>query len=92
MSAQPKDLYGEDNIVSIRDAIGYAEKTRDDVDTRGAVTKDDVKTAFSKLADDDVFIACFMVDHRKQNLNDMGRVVDTQILLERALRLQQPMP
>ncbi len=92
MSAKPEEIYGENNLVRTRDALRYADETREDVNTPSAVRDEDVKSALSMLADNPVFIACIKADHRGQRLEDMGRMLDMHITIARAERLQWPMP
>ncbi len=92
MSAQPKVIYGEDNTVHIDDALNYAIDTKADIGTVGAVTDADVYAALKALADDPVWIACIKRDYRADKLADMGRLLDMQISVARAPRLQQAMP
>lgn len=88
---QAARIYGEDNTVNIRDAIRYAYETREDVNTRGAVTDDDVKAALAALAEDPFWIDVIKTDYRGAKLPELGRALETQITIARALRLQQPM-
>ncbi len=89
---QAAEIYGKQNTVSIDDALQYAIDTKSDFGTVGAVTDADVYAALKALADDPVWIACIKRDYREDRLADMGRVLDLEISVARAPRLQQAMP
>ncbi len=86
MSAQPKDIHGEDNTVAFRDALKLAQKNRNDV------TTDDVCYALERMLKNPYLIQAFADDYPNQDLTEIGRIVSIQIDLFRAEQLQQAMP
>ncbi len=96
MSAQPKDLYGEDNTVAITTAIRYASETRTDKDCWTELTREDVKSALCAICDDPAWLDDLRSDYRDKNEDegetDAGRTLFTQFDIQRALRLRQAMP
>ncbi len=89
---QAAEIHGKQNTVNIRDALRYAIDTKSDFGTDGAVTDADVYAALKALAANPVWIACIKRDYRGDKLADMGRLLDLQISVARAPRLQQAMP